>query len=99
MKKLLVIISILFMLVGCSLFSTKKVAIDPDEYVIGSKSGTIYMRDGQKILFNKSILTATIKTVRIQSELVHFTVFWTNIDRIEVCNYDKEEDPIKLKGI
>ena len=98
MRKLFFILPLVFML-GCSLFTTKKDAVDPDEYVIGSKSGIIYMRDGRTLVFTKSIVTATVKTIRVQSELLHFSVFWVNVDKLEILNYDRESSNETLKNI
>lgn len=95
MKKIILVVCCLALMLSCKSFqSTGNI-----DFIIGAKAGTIWMRDGKIINFSRSAVTATIKTVRINSELVHMTILWTNIDKILVENYSLEEKKQDTKTV
>lgn len=95
MKKTVLLVCCLALMLSCKAFQpTGNI-----DFIIGAKAGTIWMRDGKVINFSRSAVTATIKTVRINSELVHMTILWTNIDKILVENYSLEEKKQDAKTI
>lgn len=77
MKRLVLIVVMFFCIgVGCSSVSISRV----QEF--GDMTGTIVLKDGKKITFEKAFVGVDGKIVRINSAAIHQTILMENVNSI-----------------
>jgi len=93
MKQLLSILIIVTVLsaVGCAMLDKRSNSYAlPKHKVYIHCNGKVLLKNGQIIYFNSAVFTANTEMVRIESTMVHQTILWSNIYKVEITNAEMQ---------